>query len=289
VKQLVVYSTLPEPLLAALRERFDVSYFEYIDDHNRAAFTAAVRAAHGLLGTSVVIDRALLEPARVLEAVSTISVGYDNFDVNYLTQRGIVLAHTPDVLTESTADTIFALILASARRVVELAGFVKAGEWNRSPAPEAEAQFGARRLPLDELLAQSDFVCVVLPLTAATEKLIGARELALMKPGAIFVNGARGRIVDERALIEALRNGTIHGAGLDVFEDEPLPPDSPLPAMKNVVALPHIGSATHETRYAMARLAVDNIIAALEGRPQNVVNPVVATARLQQPSRRHQT
>ncbi len=152
--------------------------------------------------------------------------------------------------------------------------------YNRRPVPEAEAAFDARRLPLDELLQQSDFVCVVLPLSAATEKLIGGRELALMKPGAIFVNGARGRIVDQRALIEALRNGTIHGAGLDVFEDEPLPSDSPLPAMNNVVALPHIGSATHETRYAMARLAVDNIVAALTGKPQNVVNPAVLSRRV---------
>lgn len=144
--------------------------------------------------------------------------------------------------------------------------------FNRSPVPAAEAAFDARRLPLDDLLAQSDFVCVVLPLTSATERLIGAREFALMKPSAIFVNGARGRIVDEAALIEALRNGTIHAAGLDVFEREPLPPDSPLLAMENVVALPHIGSATHETRLAMSRLAVENLVAALDGKPQNVVN-----------------
>ena len=250
-------------------------------------------------------------------------VGYDNYDVEYLTQRGIVLSNTPDVLTETTADTIFALILASARRVVELAAFVRTGEWqrgftsaqygvnvnsktlgvlgmgrigqavarrarlgfgmkvlyySRSQVPAAEAAFDARRLPLDELLAQSDFVCVVLPLTSATERLIGAREFALMKPSAIFVNGARGRIVDEAALIEALRNGTIYAAGLDVFEHEPLPPDSPLLTMKNVVALPHIGSATHETRFAMSRLAADNLVAALDGKPQNVVNRAAIAA-----------
>jgi phosphogluconate 2-dehydrogenase/gluconate 2-dehydrogenase len=317
MKKLVVYKEIPGPLLAFLRERFEVTYFAYIDSGNYAAFAAAVRDAHGLLGASVPIGLALLEPARLLEAISTISVGADQFDVDYLTARGIVLAYTPDVLTEATADAIFALILASARRVVELAEFVRAGEWqqsigpaqygvnvhsktlgilgmgrigqavarrarlgfgmhilyyNRSPAPAAEAEFAATRLPLDELLTQADFVSVVLPLTPATEKLIGGREFALMKPGATFINGSRGRIVDEPALIEALRQGTIHAAGLDVFEHEPLPVNSPLLSMKNVIALPHIGSATHETRYAMAQLAVDNIVAALAGVPQNVFN-----------------
>jgi gluconate 2-dehydrogenase len=141
--------------------------------------------------------------------------------------------------------------------------------------PSAEAEFAARFLSLDQLLTQSDFVCVTLPLIPATHRLIGAREFALMKPSAIFINGARGSIVDESALIQALRDGTIHAAGLDVFEHEPLPADSPLLAMKNVVALPHIGSATHEARGAMAQLAVDNIVAALEGVPQNVVNRAV--------------
>ena len=324
MKKLVVYKTLPAPLLERLRADFDVTCFDHVDAGNRAKFAAAVRDAHGLLGASVTIDRALLEPARNLEAISTVSVGCDRFDVDYLSSRGIVLSHTPDVLTETTADTVFALILASARRIVELAEFVRAGEWrrtigpaqygvnvhaktlgiigmgrigqavarrarlgfrmdvlyyNRSPVPAAEAELQARRLPLDALLARSDFVCTVLPLTPATGKLIGAREFALMKPGAIFINAARGAIVDEQAMIEALRSGAIRAAGLDVFEHEPLPADSPLLAMKNVVALPHIGSATHETRDAMARLAVDNIVAALDGRPQHVVNPAAIAGR----------
>jgi gluconate 2-dehydrogenase len=323
-KRLVVYRILPEPLLARLRERFEVTYFENIETDNRAAFAAAVRTAHGLLGASVTIDRALLEPGRELEAIATISVGIDQFDIDYLTARGIVLANMPHVLTETVADTVLALMLASARRVVEMAEFVKAGRWtrsvgpdeygvnvhsktlgivgmgrigqavarraklgfgmdvvyhNRSAVPRAEAELGASLLSLDELLAQADFVCVLVPLTPATDALIGAREFALMKRSAIFINGARGRVVDERALIEALRNGTIHGAGLDVFEREPLPVDSPLLTLPNVVALPHIGSATHETRYEMARIAVDNIIAALAGEPQNVANPAVLAGR----------
>jgi lactate dehydrogenase-like 2-hydroxyacid dehydrogenase len=320
MKRIVVYKPIPPSLLAELQRRYEVIVFDNITDANRAEFAAAVRDAHGMLGANVLIDRALVEPARHLEAIATLSVGYDNFDLDYLIERGIVLANAPDVLTEATADTIFALILASARRVVELAGFVKAGQWrhsigpelygvnvhgktlgilgmgrigqaiarrarmgfgmtvlyySRSPVPAADTTLAARQLPLDEVLAQSDFVCAVLPLTTATNRLIGKREFRLMKPSATFINGGRGATVDESALIEALRDGTIHGAGLDVFEREPLPADSPLPRMNNVVALPHIGSATHETRDALARVAVENLIAALEGRPQNVVNSEV--------------
>ncbi|MES2260032.1 MAG: D-glycerate dehydrogenase [Pseudomonadota bacterium] len=316
-KQIVVYKKLPAPLLEALRAEFEVTYFEKIDAGNRPAFEAAVRAAHGLLGASVKIDGAMLDGAERLQIISTISVGVDQFDLAYLERRGIMLANTPDVLTETTADTIFSLILSSARRVVELAEYVKAGKWthsvgeaqygvnvhgktigllgmgrigravarraalgfgmkvfyvNAEPVPEADEAFGARQVALEKLLSESDFVCVVLPLTPQTEKLMGAREFAQMRPGAIFINGSRGRIVDEAALIEALREGRIHGAGLDVFEREPLAPDSELLRMPNVVALPHIGSATHETRYAMAQTAVDNLVAGLRGeRPANLI------------------
>jgi len=260
----------------------------------------------------------MLEGATKLKAWSTISVGFDNFDVADLTRRGIVLAHTPDVLTESTADTVFSLILATARRVVELADWVKAGQWNasigpaqfgvdvqgktlgivglgrigaavarraalgfnmkvlytnRSANPQAEAAYGARRVDLAELLARADFVCLQVPLTPQTQHLIGAAELRAMKKSAILINASRGATVDEAALIDALKAGTIHGAGLDVFEAEPLPAASPLLKMPNVVALPHIGSATHETRHAMALNAAENLVAALAGTlSRNIVN-----------------
>jgi gluconate 2-dehydrogenase len=321
----VVYKKLPNELLAALRDQFEVTYFEAIDETNRAAFLDAIRDADGLIGASVRLDKATLATATRLKVVSTISVGYDTFDVDDLTERGILLAHTPGVLTETTADTIFALILATARRVVELAEFVKAGRWRHSldeslygvdvhsktlgflgmgrigqavarrarlgfnmtilyhnlqPVPEVETAFGARFLPLDEVLRTADFICVVLPLSPETEKLVGAREFALMQPHAIFINGSRGRIVDEAALIEALQLRKIHAAGLDVFEREPLPADSPLLALPNVVALPHIGSATQETRLAMAQLAVDNLIAGLKGeRPRHLANDAVWSGR----------
>ncbi len=318
MKKIVAYKRLPDDVLAYLREHAEVAQ---VDATQHEAFVAALKGADGAIGASVKITPAMLEGAAKLKALSTISVGFDNFDVPDLTRRGIVLAHTPDVLTESTADTVFSLILATARRVVELAGWVKAGHWqesigpaqfgvdvqgktlgivgmgriggavarraafgfnmpvqytNRRPNPQAERAYGARRVELPELLGTSDFVCLQLPLTPETRHLIGAAELRSMKKSAILINASRGMIVDEAALIEALKAGTIHGAGLDVFETEPLPSDSPLLSLPNVVALPHIGSATHETRHAMALNAAENLIAVLGGTlTRNIVNPDV--------------
>ncbi len=309
-QHVVVYKKLPDDLLQRLRDAFDVTYFEAINAGNRAQFLAALATAQGMIGASLPISNDMLEAAPLLKIASTVSVGVDNFDLDYFRKRGLMLAHTPGVLNEATADAIFSLILASARRVVELAEFVKAGKWkgsigeslfgvnvhgktlgmlgmgrigsavarrahhgfgmkivyhNTRPNPEAEASLAATYVSRDELFQQADFVCPMLPLTAQTERTIGAREFGLMKPSAIFINASRGRIVDEAALIEALQRKTIYGAGLDVFEQEPLPIDSPLLQLPNVVALPHIGSATHETRRAMAELAVDNLIAGLRG------------------------
>jgi glyoxylate/hydroxypyruvate/2-ketogluconate reductase len=315
MKKILVYKPVPDDVLAYLRSHAEVVE---VDAAHHDAFVAALKDVDGAIGASVKITPAMLEGATKLKALSTISVGYDNFDVDDLTQRGILLAHTPDVLTESTADTVFSLILASARRVVELADWVKAGKWqtsvgpaqfgvevqgktlgivglgriggavarraalgfnmkvlytNRSPNPQAEAAYGARRVELAELLATSDFVCLQVPLTPETQHLIGAAELRAMKKSAILINASRGATVDEAALIDALQAGTIHGAGLDVFEKEPLPADSPLLRMPNVVALPHIGSATGETRHAMALNAAENLVAALDGTlTRNVVN-----------------
>jgi phosphogluconate 2-dehydrogenase len=136
---------------------------------------------------------------------------------------------------------------------------------NRSRNARAETELGAIWRPLDALLFESDFICVSMPLSEATQGLFGAEQFRQMGPDAIFVNIARGGVVDEPALIDALRHGIIRAAGLDVFATEPLPGDSPLARMDNVVALPHIGSATRETRAAMAERAVENLIAALEG------------------------
>lgn len=145
---------------------------------------------------------------------------------------------------------------------------------SNSPKPAVEARFNAQYRSLDELLQQADFVCLTLPLTPQTENLMGAEQFALMRPESIFINISRGKVVDEPALINALQQGQIRGAGLDVFVREPLEPTSPLLQLDNVVATPHMGSATFETREAMARCAVDNLLAALAGtRPANLVNP----------------
>lgn len=320
-KRIVVYRPLPEDLLAELRRDFHVDDFGQREDLDDPAFRAALAEAHGLIGAGRPITVELLDAAPRLEAISSVSVGVDAYPVEELTRRGIQLCHTPDVLTETTADTGFLLIMATARRAVELADFVRRGEWqaslgeshfgsdvhgktlgmvgmgrigaaiarrgalgfgmkvlysNASPKPALEEELGARRRELDELLGEADFVCVTVPLSADTERLIGQHELGLMRDSAILINIARGRVVDEAALIEALNAGRIRAAGLDVFEHEPLPADSPLPHMANVVALPHIGSATHETRHAMARRAVDNLRLSLAGeRPLSPFNAPV--------------
>ena len=315
----VLYRKIPDDLLAKLQEQCQVTYFDGINADNRAAFIKALAEAEGVIGVGLQFSDELMAAAPKLKAVSTISVGYDDFNVAKLSARGIALMHTPGVLTETTADTIFTLVLCAARRITELAEKVKQGEWqgsigpdwygsnvhgktigilgmgrigyavakrahfgfgmnviyyNRSAKPEAEQQLNAKRCSLDEVLAEADFVCNVLPLMPETRHIINRDTLAKMKPSAFFINGGRGASVDEAALVEALKSGVIKGAGLDVFEKEPLPVNSELLSLPNVVALPHIGSATHETRYEMSKMAVENLLAALKGDlTKHCVNP----------------
>nr|WP_314484575.1 D-glycerate dehydrogenase [uncultured Pseudomonas sp.] len=317
-KRIVLYKALSSDLLARLQAAADVTTVDLARPDGLARLRDALPGAHGLLGASLRLDASLLDLAPELEVISSVSVGVDNYDIADLDRRGIVLTNTPDVLTQTTADTGFALILATARRVVELANWVRDGHWRSSlgpshfgsdvhgktlgivgmgrigealarraaagfgmqviyhsqrPKPDVEARYGARRCALDDLLPQADFVCLTVPLSPTTEGLIGRRELALMKPEAILINISRGPVVDEQALIDALETRRIRGAGLDVFVQEPLAIDSPLLRLDNVVATPHIGSATEDTRQAMARCAVDNLLAALAGeRPANAVN-----------------
>ncbi len=315
----ILYKSLPEDLLARLNEHFDVTEVESLDAGVREKHPELFSKAVGIIGSGGKIDNDFLDSVPSLKVASTISAGYDQFDVDQLNARNIILMHTPTVLTETVADTLMALILASARRIVESAERVKAGEWRESITPdwfgvdvhhktlgivgmgrigmalakrahagfgmnilynarkqhaEADKQYDAQYRDLDSLLAESDFVCLVLPLTDETYHIIGREQLAKMKSSAILINGGRGSIIDEPALIEALENQTILGAGLDVFEQEPLPVDSPLLRLTNVVALPHIGSATAENRYNMMADGVNNLITALTGRiEKNCVNP----------------
>ena len=315
----ILYKALPDALQQRLENHFTVTRVNNLSPETVQQHADAFAGAVGLLGSSEKVDAALLEKMPKLRATSTISVGYDNFDVDALNARNVLLMHTPTVLTETVADTWMALVLSSARRVVEVAERVKAGEWTKSIGPdwfgtdvhgktlgivgmgriglalaqrahfgfnmpilynarrqhkEAEERFNARYCELDTLLQEADFVCLILPLTDETHHLMGKAQFEKMKKSAIFINAGRGPVVDEQALIAALKNGEIHAAGLDVFEQEPLPASSELLKLPNVVALPHIGSATHETRYNMAACAVDNLIDALQGKvDKNCVNP----------------
>jgi len=309
-RSVLVFRPLPPDQLARLQAVHDVTVADPRKPAERAAFDAALPAAEGLIGSSFRIDAEVLSRAPHLRAVSSISVGIDNYDLATMRERGIVLCHTPGVLTETTADTIFALLMATSRRIVELATLVREGRWTKNigedlfgwdvhgktlgllgygrigqaVARRAALGFGmpvryhahhpasvpglegrATAATLDEVLAESDFVVVTLPLTPETRGLMNTARFAQMKPGAVFINGARGAIVDEPALLAALDSGHLRAAGLDVFATEPLPMDSPLRSHPRVTPLPHIGSATHETRHAMAEMATTNLLRALAG------------------------
>lgn len=319
-KTVLAFSRITPAMVERLQQDFNVILPNPKLGDIAAQFNEALLEAHGLIGAGRKLGREQLEGAARLEVVSSVSVGYDNYDLAYFNERGIALTNTPDVLTESTADLAFSLVMGSARRVAELDAWTKAGQWRATVAPShfgsdvhgktlgivglgnigaaiarrgrfgfnmpilysgnsrkpaLEQELGAQYRTLDQLLGEADFVCLVVPLSEATRKLISTRELQRMKPSAFLINISRGPVVDEAALVEALQKGTIRGAGLDVYEKEPLS-ESPLFQLPNALTLPHVGSATAETRDAMANRAIDNLRAALLGeRPQDLVNPQV--------------
>jgi glyoxylate reductase len=262
---------------------------------------SGVAEAEGLLSlVTDHVDAGVIEAAPRLRAIANMAVGTDNIDLEAAAARGIAVGNTPDVLTDATADLAFALLLALARRIVPGAAMVRAGEWRTwEPAKDLGADLSgatlgivgwgrigqavARRaagfgldvihssrssgLPLDELLARSDFVSLHTPLTPETRHLVDAGFLERMKPSALLVNTTRGGVVDQDALRSALQAGEIAGAALDVTDPEPLPADHPLLDAPNLLVVPHVGSATVRTRAKMAAMAVENLLAALDGRP----------------------
>jgi glyoxylate reductase len=255
------------------------------------------------------IDADVIAASPRLRAISNYAVGVDNIDLSAATERRIPVGHTPGVLTDSTADMALALMLAAARRIVEADGVVRRGEWltwepefligrdlhgatvgivgygriGQAVARRVEGfgcevihTSGSGGVPLEGLLEGSDFVTLHVPLSDETRGLIGYEELVRMKPTAYLVNTARGQIVDQAALGRALREGRIAGAALDVTDPEPLPADDPLLEAPNLTVVPHLGSATHATREAMADIAVDNLLAGLAGeRMPHCANPEV--------------
>jgi len=297
---------LPGPALGRLRAAHDTEVWPERRPPTRDELTWGASESEGLLSMLVdTIDAELLDQCPQLRAIANYAVGYDNIDLDAARVRGIKVGNTPDVLTDSTADLAFALLLAAARGLQQAAAAVTAGQWltwepeqylgydvhgatlgiiglgrigsavaRRAAGFDMEViHTGRGGVPLIQLLARSDFVSVHCPLTAETRHLIDAAALAQMRPSAFLINTARGPIVDQRALREALVDGTIAGAAIDVTDPEPLPPDDPLLTAPNLLVVPHIGSATHQTRADMATLAVDNLLAALDGRP--MPHPVV--------------
>ncbi|HZP26239.1 MAG TPA: D-glycerate dehydrogenase [Dehalococcoidia bacterium] len=314
--RILVTRPLPPPAIKRLEA---VAEVQVLDGERPSNETLREQSAdkHGILALlGARVDEQLIRGAPRLYAVSNLGTGYDNIDVDAASKHGVLVTRTPGVLTETTADLTFALILDVARRVSEGDRFVRAGTWasgqqlpfgrdvhgatlgiiglgnigtavarrgrafgmnvlyhSRTHKPAMERRLRLKYLSLDDLLKQSDFVVLLAALTPQTKGMIGEKQLRMMKPGAMLINVARGSMVDSEALYEAVKDGHLGGAALDVTEPEPTPKDFPLLTLPNVVVTPHIGSATTVTRQAMMNLALDNMIGALQGRiPRNTVN-----------------
>ncbi len=309
---------LEDDLMAQLNAACEVRLIDFAAP--RADLLAAMHDAEGVLCTPRVRgDAEFFDAAPNLRVLSTTSVGYDPFDIPEATKHGVVVCHTPGVLTDAVANLTTAITLTLALRLKENEAHVRSGGWaRRDPLPglgidlqgktfgvigfgrigqEVTRRMQAFKMrtiwydvfdkphpsapaseyrPLDQLLAEADFVSLHTNLDTSTRHMIGEAQLAKMKPTAYLVNTARGGLVDQAALTEALQGGAIAGAGLDVLESEPPSPDELIYTLPNVVCYPHIGSATHETRRAMRELAVENLLAVLAGkRPPAPVNPEV--------------
>lgn len=315
-QKVVVFSQIDQDILARLQQDYTVVQINpKLGDVNQQILDA-VHDADGMIGAGRLLNEKNLSTAQQLKVIASVSVGYDNYDVEYLKQKGIYLTHTPHVLTESTADLAFTLLMSAARKVPQLDLWTKQGHWQRTAGP---AQFGldvygktlgiiglghigsaiARRgfhgfnmsilyhnrrekpelasavhavyCDLEQLLEKSDFVVIAVDLNAESKALIGALQLAKMQKHAILINISRGSVIDEQALIAALQAKQIYAAGLDVYAQEPLQ-HSPLFELDNVVTLPHVGSATAQTRLKMAELAYQNLQDGLTGRvPRSLV------------------
>jgi glyoxylate reductase len=306
---LYVTRVLPDPVMAVIRQQYRL-ISEPTDrpptaDEQRQGLSQADAVICTLTDR---VDSALLLEATGLKIIANYAVGYNNIDVAAARDRGVVVANTPDVLTDATADVTWALLLAVARRVVEGDGWLRSGSWpgwaptqmlgtdvtgktlgivgmgrigqavaqralgfrmpvlyaSRRPCPSPPGERTWTHQTLHDVLKNSDFVSLHVPLTEATRHLIGPYELAMMKPASFLINTSRGPVIDEPALVSALQTGRIAGAGLDVYEQEPTV-HTGLTDLPNVVLLPHLGSATHDTRVRMGMICLENIAAVLNG------------------------
>jgi glyoxylate reductase len=319
-----VYLTrkIPERGLKIIKEHFDYEVWPEYAPPPKTVIIGKVANVDALVSLlSDKIDAEVFDAAPKLKMVSQIAVGFDNIDIKEATKRGIYVTNTPEVLTDTTADFAWALLMTVARRVAEADKYVRTGQWKVAwhpemlqgrdvygatmgivgagrigfevarrakgfkmkilyydviPRPELEKEFGGKRVDLDTLLKESDFVSLHVPLMKETFHLINEDRLKLMKKTAYLINNSRGPVVDEKALYKALKEGWIAGAGLDVFEQEPTPVDNPLLKLDNVVVAPHISSASYKTRSKMAEMVAENLVAFFEKKtPPNLVNPEV--------------
>jgi len=280
--RLFVTRQLPGDALKRLEEYYEVVLWPEYQAPPYEKLLEEAKKSDALV--TLLTDRAdcnLIELSPRLRIIAQYAVGYDNIDIDCATRHGVYVTNTPGVLTDATADLTWALILAAARRIVEADRFVRSGEWYKTRTGwHPMMMLGVEDVPLEKLLAEADIVTIHTPLTPETRGLMNRERIRMMKKGAILVNTARGKIVDLDALVEALKDGHLAAAGLDVFPEEPLPPDHPITKLDNVVLTPHIGSATWETRTRMADLVAENLIAFYKGQvPPTLVNRDVVKVR----------
>lgn len=304
---------LPKEVVDLYKSKLDIEMWpEEQEPVNRDVLLRKASTCEGLLTMLTdELDEEVIQQSKKLSIVANMAVGYDNIDVALARKHKIAVTNTPDVLTETTADLAFSLLMATARRLLEANQYIKENNWNhwsplmlagsdihhktigivgmgrigesvarrskgfgmnvlyhnRTRKPKAEEEIGAEFVSFDTLLEQADYVVCLTPLTDETRHLFNKEAFRKMKDTAFFINVSRGATMDETALQEAIVSKEIAGAGLDVFENEPIDAAHPLLGLPEVVCLPHIGSATKETRYKMMRLSLDNLVRHFEGKP----------------------
>ena len=309
-KKVYITRIIDQNSIDFLKKHFDVEVYEKDAAVPRSEFLEKIKLADGVISLPTdKIDGEAMETGKNVKIFANCAVGYENIDVKEAWCRGVYVTNTPEVLSDTTAELAFALLIGCARKIIDADNYTRNGEfkawssknflgydikgktlgiigagsigkslakkcsgfemkivyYNRKRDMEFEKHFNAKYVTLDILLKESDFISLHTPLTKETFHLIGEREFSLMKSNAIIINTARGPVVDEKALVRALKDKKIYGAGLDVYEAEPsFEPE--LKDLENVILLPHIGSATYETRAKMAMLAANNIYEVLSGR-----------------------
>ena len=321
-QRVFVTRKIPDEGLRMITEKFDTTVWPSEEPPSIQEIVQSAEDCEGLVTLlSDPIEQDVINKLPKLRVIAQYAVGYDNIDVSLATKRKIAVTNTPGVLTETTADLTWTLLMAASRRIVEADRYIRDKKWDVAWGPELllgtdifgatlgivgmgrigqsvarrasgfnmtilyysrtrnetiENELDVKHVDLHTLLRESDIVTLHVPLNSETHHLISKEEFEIMKEDSILVNTSRGKVVDESALYDALKEGHIGSAGLDVFQEEPISKDSPLLGLHNIVISPHVGSASKNTRAIMSRMCAENLIAALDGNmPPNIVNPEV--------------